>query len=179
MASGPVTPLPERASDSERNRIARTLRDRAVEGRISVDTFSRRLDRLYLTRDHEQLEDLVRDLPPRRLFRRLFGNAVASVSALGREAELAWNRPRVARLELPLGSTNALTIGRSPECDFQVSDPSVSRRHASLRHTEDGWVIEDEGSLNGTRVNGLRIVGSTNVRRGDLVAFGREHIRIA
>lgn len=52
----------------------------------------------------------------------------------------------------------SLTIGRSPESDFALVDPSISREHARVRCDETGaaWV-EDAGSRNGLRVAGLRI----------------------
>ena len=46
------------------------------------------------------------------------------------------------------------TIGRSRECDIVLADSNVSRRHAELRPTGDGWTITDLGSTNGVRVNG-------------------------
>jgi len=49
------------------------------------------------------------------------------------------------------------TIGREG-CDVNISDPEVSRRHASIRRLDDDAVaIEDLGSTNGTFVNGERI----------------------
>ena len=49
------------------------------------------------------------------------------------------------------------TIGRSPDCDIFLDDVTVSRRHAvALRHDE-AFVIEDQGSLNGTFLNRRRI----------------------
>ena len=50
------------------------------------------------------------------------------------------------------GST--IEIGRDDSCGLVVSDESVSRRHAVVRTDEEGYVLEDLGSRNGTRVNG-------------------------
>jgi pSer/pThr/pTyr-binding forkhead associated (FHA) protein len=63
-------------------------------------------------------------------------------------------------------------IGRSPECEFVVTDLSVSRTHAELRRAGDNWLLSDLGSMNGTLVNGYRIVAPTRVRAGDEVTFG-------
>jgi Protein of unknown function (DUF3662)/FHA domain len=46
------------------------------------------------------------------------------------------------------------TIGRSRECDIVLADSNVSRRHAELRPTGDGWTITDLGSTNGGKING-------------------------
>ena len=49
------------------------------------------------------------------------------------------------------------TIGRNSDADIFLDDPTVSRRHAALHHTDDGYVMEDLGSLNGTYVDGQRV----------------------
>lgn len=48
-------------------------------------------------------------------------------------------------------------IGRGPENDIRLSDPSVSRNHAVIERDPLGWAIRDLGSTNGTRHNGTRI----------------------
>lgn len=50
-----------------------------------------------------------------------------------------------------------MTIGRLPECDVVVDDVGASRQHAEVRRTEDGFVLSDLGSTNGTLVNGTPI----------------------
>jgi hypothetical protein len=49
------------------------------------------------------------------------------------------------------------TIGRSPDCDIFLDDVTVSRKHAVLVHKDDAFLIEDQGSLNGTFLNRRRI----------------------
>ena len=49
---------------------------------------------------------------------------------------------------------------------------TVSRLHAQLERTADGWLLSDLESTNGTRVNGWRVRGKVPVRAGDLVSFG-------
>ncbi len=63
------------------------------------------------------------------------------------------------------------TIGRA-ECDVELNDPDVSRRHAVVRQVDAGLAIEDLGSTNGTFVNGLRIEGIVELSAGDQVRFG-------
>ncbi|MEA2331229.1 MAG: hypothetical protein QOH58_1367 [Thermoleophilaceae bacterium] len=178
MAAEPVTPLPVRASDLDRDLTERTLRDRAAQGHLSMETFAQRLERVHEARDREQLKDLVRDLPPQSRFVRLLAGAAAALSGLGREVQVAWSRPRVPRLELPPEQAT-VTLGRSRGSDYRLGDPSVSRVHAVLRRTQRGWVIEDGGSLNGTRLNGLRVVGPTPVRSGDVITLGCASLRIS
>ena len=63
-------------------------------------------------------------------------------------------------------------IGRSRECDVVLDDSSVSRRHAELRPRGGVWSIEDLGSTNGVRVNGLAVDGAQDLRSGDRVEMG-------
>ena len=66
---------------------------------------------------------------------------------------------------------NRTVIGRSRDCDVVVSDPNVSRRHAEVRHSEDGWAVVDLDSTNGVKVNGRR-VDHAPLRPGDRIRIG-------
>lgn len=50
-----------------------------------------------------------------------------------------------------------VVIGRQNECEIPIPSEEVSRRHAELRVTPDGIMVEDLGSSNGTYVNDKRI----------------------
>ena len=50
-----------------------------------------------------------------------------------------------------------VVLGRSRECDIQVEDPNVSRRHAELRQEGSAYWIVDLDSTNGIEVNGRRV----------------------
>ncbi len=63
-------------------------------------------------------------------------------------------------------------VGRSSECDVQILDPRLSRRHARLEHAEDAWWLEDLGSRNGTQLDGAPVRQRSRVRPGDRIAFG-------
>ena len=78
----------------------------------------------------------------------------------------------LAELVLPDGrrvtvGSEALVIGRLPECEVVLPDSNVSRRHAELRRKGDGVFVTDLGSTNGTRVNGTPV-------REQLLASGDE-----
>lgn len=51
----------------------------------------------------------------------------------------------------------SLIIGRDPLSDIIINDPEVSRQHARISQTDDGFQIEDLGSTNGTFVEGKRL----------------------
>ena len=58
---------------------------------------------------------------------------------------------------------SAIKIGRGYQNDLILSDPYVSADHAVLRIGEDGWVLEDLQSENGTSVNGANVGINANV----------------
>jgi len=164
---------PVRASDGDRERAIHELRDRAVEGHISHETFLGRIDQALQARNRGELDELIADLPPRGRWRRRITDAVSSLSDLTTRIETAWRRPRLPRLALPADSRTRYVVGRGSACDLVLSDLTVSRVHAELRRDQgDDWLVVDLGSLNGTRLNGWRLVGPARVRPGDEVSFG-------
>ena len=70
------------------------------------------------------------------------------------------------------------SIGRSNENDIVLSDTFVSGEHAKLYWNGRGWVVEDLGSTNGTRVNGKPVRRAMPVKIGDTVEFGRVKARL-
>jgi hypothetical protein len=89
-----------------------------------------------------------------------------------RDSPAAPPPPEPALLFFPPGSGVRFTIGRTRDCDLCLTDLSVSRTHALLVRREDGWVLSDLGSHNGTRLNGWLIREPVPVRAGDRVEFG-------
>ncbi len=149
------------------------LRERYAEGRLTHDTLDQRLGAALRARYQDDLEDVVADLPSRRRL----GGAVQACWERGR-ATLAGlvaggSRPAPARLlAFPSGGQNRFTIGRDAGCDMVLPDPTISRWHAGLKRGASGWMLDDLGSTNGTRVNGWRVRAWVPVRDGDLVSFG-------
>ena len=80
-------------------------------------------------------------------------------------------RPPVP-LQFPRGTGSFFSIGRDANCDLAIADMTVSRMHARLDRTPEGWMLTDLASTNGTRVNGWRVRGQVLVHAGDLVSFG-------
>ena len=65
-----------------------------------------------------------------------------------------------------------VTIGRQSSCTIVIADNNISRVHARFRAGDNGWTIEDLGSTNGTKVNGVLITEPTLLSHGQLVALG-------
>ncbi|MGI8801771.1 MAG: FhaA domain-containing protein [Solirubrobacteraceae bacterium] len=78
---------------------------------------------------------------------------------------------------MPVAPSGAL-IGRSRECDIVVTSTDVSRRHAEILATPEGWAIHDLGSTNGVRVNGRRVRGAEPIHPGDTVELGAVRLAI-
>ena len=67
---------------------------------------------------------------------------------------------------------NEVQIGRELDNALRLADPSVSRHHATVRKTPDGYEIQDLGSSNGVLLNGLKVQASP-LRDGDRLTLGQ------
>jgi len=70
------------------------------------------------------------------------------------------------------------TSGRAEDANIFFDDVTVSRRHASVVAEGSALTISDEGSLNGTYVNGER-VDEAELKPGDEVIVGKYHLVVA
>lgn len=67
------------------------------------------------------------------------------------------------------------SVGRSDEADICLPEPTISGHHCTFRRNDDGnYFIIDEGSTNGTRINGEKLEEGNQVllKEGDLVQLG-------
>jgi pSer/pThr/pTyr-binding forkhead associated (FHA) protein len=71
--------------------------------------------------------------------------------------------------------TRSVVLGRSRECDIQVDDANVSRRHAELRQEGATYWIVDLDSTNGIEVNGKR-VKRAKLEPGDTFTVGSTEV---
>jgi adenylate cyclase len=77
------------------------------------------------------------------------------------------------KYDLPEGTTH---VGRADENDVVLSGDHVSRKHARFHVTGNALVFEDLGSRNGTRLNGDKVVGTSPMKPGDVVAVGENSL---
>jgi pSer/pThr/pTyr-binding forkhead associated (FHA) protein len=63
-------------------------------------------------------------------------------------------------------------IGRADDCEICLHDSSVSRVHAEVVQGQDGWLLRDCDSKNGSMLSDRNIVGESPMRDGDLCRFG-------
>src|SRR5690606_13120178 len=77
-----------------------------------------------------------------------------------------------------LQGKGVLSVGRAVTNDCAVVDPTVSRKHAELKLTENGLQVTDAGSSNGTFVNGVRIDGAYVAPPGAEITFGKVVFRL-
>ena len=92
----------------------------------------------------------------------------ATPEELGLDAEpptIAWNGDR---REL---DKRRVLIGRSRECDIQLNDANVSRRHAEIRQEGATFWVVDLDSTNGVEVNGRRLKRA-KLEDGDRIVMG-------
>lgn len=190
-----------RPSDAERDRALAVLREGAGSGRLSHDTFVRRMNVVLGARTHGELDDVLRDLPRResrfvawtrdvraKLPQLTVGHPSPRTprrSSARSSSRRSWSDllPRLAlirrapvaplpALTLPAPGSPTVRVGRGPGATLRLADVTVSRFHAELRYVGDGWLLRDLGSMNGTCVNDQRITTTVHVRPGDRVAFG-------
>jgi hypothetical protein len=171
---------PARLSDAERDKALKVLRDGVVMGRLSHDTFIRRMELALAARRLEELAALTADLPTESRVSRLVFGTVEAVSGFGVRLRRAWQAERLPKLLLPHpGTGHPLRIGRDPASGLRLTHETVSRVHAELSRQGGMWVLRDLGSTNGTTVNGRRVIGAAVVREGDQIGFGQMAFRLA
>ncbi|MEU1515846.1 DUF1707 and FHA domain-containing protein [Streptomyces sp. NPDC005811] len=175
-----VNPYPARLSDAERDRALKVLRDGVAMGRLSHDTFIRRMELALAARRSDELVALTADLPKENRLSRVVFGSVEAVSGFTVRLRRAWQAERLPKLLLPHpGTEQALRIGRDPVNGLRLTHESVSRVHAELSRQGGMWVLRDLGSTNGTTVNGRRVIGAAVVREGDQVSFGNVAFRLS
>lgn len=95
-----------------------------------------------------------------------------AIAALPSGAALLLVRSGPAAGARYLLDTDTTSVGRHPNADIFLDDVTVSRRHAEITRSRNGFELVDQRSLNGTYVSGER-VDRAQLRNGDEVRIGK------
>ncbi|OKI13258.1 FHA domain-containing protein [Streptomyces sp. CB03911] len=82
------------------------------------------------------------------------------------------NRPDRLRGRVFVLDDQPMLVGRDGDCQIQVGDPGVSRRHAVVWRASGRTTVEDLASTNGTMLNGHTVLGQQVLHSGDVLDFG-------
>ncbi|MFE1288203.1 FHA domain-containing protein [Streptomyces sp. NPDC058751] len=85
---------------------------------------------------------------------------------------LVVDRPDRLRGRVFVLDDQPMLVGRDSDCQIQVGDPGVSRRHAVVWRASGRTTVEDLASTNGTMLNGHLVHGQQVLHSGDVLDFG-------
>ena len=77
----------------------------------------------------------------------------------------------------PIDPSRETLLGRGTDCHISVPDPMCSRVHAILTFEDDRWTIRDDGSRNGTLVNGQK-VEQASLDDGHIIRIGTSEFEL-
>ena len=99
------------------------------------------------------------------------GQRLESVAECTPVSYLMFNKKKMNLVE-------KLTIGRSSDCELVIDNKLVSRFHASIQKIKDAYFLKDEGSTNGTLLNGQKIDSAKfyKLAPGDKITIGAESL---
>jgi sigma-B regulation protein RsbU (phosphoserine phosphatase) len=69
-----------------------------------------------------------------------------------------------------------ISLGRASDCTIPIKDRFLSRRHAEIVNERGTWFVRDCGSVNGTMLNGVKVVDTALLHPGDRIALGDSEV---
>ena len=69
-------------------------------------------------------------------------------------------------------------LGRNADNEIRLNDPQASRYHALIQRQQNNYVVMDQGSGNGTYVNGQLIHRPTPLAAGDVITIGSTQFKV-
>lgn len=73
---------------------------------------------------------------------------------------------------LDVSKSSVVNLGRHSQCEMVLEGGDISRNHAILTNQRGNYLLKDNGSLNGTFVNGERITEEICLLNGDVITIG-------
>jgi serine phosphatase RsbU (regulator of sigma subunit) len=84
-------------------------------------------------------------------------------------------QPGLSPQQVTLPAEN-ITLGRASDCTIPIKDRFLSRRHAEIVIERGTWYVRDCGSVNGTMLNGAKLIEPTLLHPGDRIALGDSEV---
>jgi serine phosphatase RsbU (regulator of sigma subunit) len=97
------------------------------------------------------------------------------MSAAGPTVKFTVFQPNTAPVQLAL-PPSTITLGRASDCTIPIRDKFLSRKHAEINFASGEWIVRDCGSVNGTLLNGTRLVSPTVLKPGDRIILGDSEV---
>lgn len=91
--------------------------------------------------------------------------------------ELIVHPPNGEAVQVPMNGAT-ITLGRSTAASIRVDDVYVSDEHTQIVSTDDGWMVRDLGSTNGTFLNGAKVTQPTLIAHGDHLRLGKTRVEV-
>jgi sigma-B regulation protein RsbU (phosphoserine phosphatase) len=84
-------------------------------------------------------------------------------------------QPGLSPQQLTLPAEN-ITLGRASDCTIPIKDRFLSRRHAEILMERGAWFVRDCGSVNGTTLNGVKLIEASLLHPGDRIGLGDSEV---
>jgi serine phosphatase RsbU (regulator of sigma subunit)/pSer/pThr/pTyr-binding forkhead associated (FHA) protein len=84
-------------------------------------------------------------------------------------------QPGLSPQQLTLPVEN-ITLGRASDCTIPIKDRFLSRRHAEILNERGTWYVRDCGSVNGTTLNGVKLIETSLLHPGDRIGLGDSEV---
>ena len=89
-----------------------------------------------------------------------------------REIQIVVHQPNLPAAALTLSGEEPITLGRANECTVPIKDRFLSRHHAEITWSAGRWLVRDCGSVNGTLLNGAKLLEAASLHPGDRITLG-------
>jgi len=89
-----------------------------------------------------------------------------------REIQILLHQPNMPASVMTLSADQPITLGRANECTIPIKDRFLSRHHAEITFRSGQWIVRDCGSVNGTLLNGNKLLEPMALHAGDKITLG-------